>query len=344
MLFHAVFPLEPLDPSGRIDQPLRACIEGVASRANLDMNLRERRTRFEGIAACASNRAATIVRMNCSFHWLIVGIQPIPPNITTNRRSDNSPAMKRSSPSSVSFVDPQAAGLEWRLRNFQVEAREQTVTVAIKRIVASSLVAALLCVAGCGSHTDTDTTPGTPVTFEPEPDALSSAAPAPAGDSNAAIQANIDRYYGSETNHPTYGPGPVRPPGDAILGNQKAEQYGDFTYVLARRTLDAAQDLETDKLSQRKMRDDLHPVVLTAVMDPVGRLTEIVIDQHSGDEAVDQIFIAACKKALWSRNPPPGARADNDTYRLRISGKVTNYTFDRYGKYTYKTQVELSLL
>jgi len=216
--------------------------------------------------------------------------------------------------------------------------------VAIERIFVSLSLAALLGVIGCGSHTNTDSTPGTRVTFENEPDAAPTPTDTPAPDSNAAVQANIDRYYGSRTEHADYGQRTVRSPGDASLSNEKARRFGDFSYVLARRTLESAQDLEGDKLDQRKMRDDLQPVILTAVMDPGGRLTEIIIDQHSGDRAVDQLFIEACKKALWSRNPPLGARANDDSYRLRISGKVTNYTFDRYGKYTYKTQVELSLL
>jgi hypothetical protein len=212
------------------------------------------------------------------------------------------------------------------------------------RILASSLLAVSLCAAGCGLHHEESSGPPTRVTFETEPDAAPTPTTAAPTDSNAAVQANIDRYFGSHTEGTDYGPKARRGPGDASLGNDKARRFGDFSYVLARRTLEAAQDLEPEKLAQRKMRDDLNQVVLTAVMDHVGRLNEIIIDQHSGDQAVDQLFIAACKKSLWSRNPPLGARAADDSYRLRIAGKVTNYTFDRYGKYTYETQVELSLM
>lgn len=217
--------------------------------------------------------------------------------------------------------------------------------MTIRAIFVAAILAALPYAAGCGWHAQQSpgdaSAPTTRVLLATEPDAgppSSSTA-----DTNAAVQANIDRFYGSKTEHEPYGQA-ARPPGDAKLGNEKARQFGDFSYVLARRTLKTTQDLEPEKLAHRKMRDDLKQVVLTAVMDQGGRLTEIIIEQHSGDQAVDQLFIAACKKALWSRNPQAEARADDGTYRLRIGGLINNYSFDRNGKYTYNTQLELSLL
>jgi len=215
--------------------------------------------------------------------------------------------------------------------------------VTREEILAVVLLAALSCAAGCGSHADRAAGPTTRVILAPEPDAVSTASGAASTDTNAAVQANIDRFFGSNAEQARYGEAAPRPPGDASLGNEKARRFGDFSYVLARRTLAAAQDLEPDKLSHRKMRDDLRQVILTAVLDQDGRLTEIIIEQHSGDQAVDQLFIAACKKALWSRNPPLEARADDGNYRLRIAGRIINYSFDRDGKYTYRTQLELSL-
>lgn len=212
------------------------------------------------------------------------------------------------------------------------------------RILGVMLLAAFICAGGCSSHTEEPTGPTTRVTFATEPDATSTPSTAASADTNAAVQANIDRFFGSTAEQARYADAVTRQPGDASLGNDKARSFGDFSYILARRTLRAAQDLEADKLAHRKMRDDLQQVVLTAVLDQDGRLTEIIIEQHSGDQAVDQLFIAACKKALWSRNPPVEARADDGDYRLRIAGRITNYSFDRYGNYTYRTQLELSLL
>lgn len=140
--------------------------------------------------------------------------------------------------------------------------------MTIRAIFVAAILAALPYAAGCGWHAQQSpgdaSAPTTRVLLATEPDAgppSSSTA-----DTNAAVQANIDRFYGSKTEHEPYGQA-ARPPGDAKLGNEKARQFGDFSYVLARRTLKTTQDLEPEKLAHRKMRDDLKQVVLTAVMD-----------------------------------------------------------------------------
>jgi hypothetical protein len=135
-----------------------------------------------------------------------------------------------------------------------------------------------------------------------------------------------------------------RGPGDSRLLNDKARQYADFSYILLKQTLDAAQQLEPDKLSNKRVPVGLGPVVLTAVMDAQGRLNEIVVEQHSGALAIDHLFIDACKKGIWSRNPPVGARADDGNYRIRIQGSVANLSFDRYGEYSYVTDIGLGIL
>lgn len=133
------------------------------------------------------------------------------------------------------------------------------------------------------------------------------------------------------------------PHGTQLL-NDKARQFAEFSDVLLAQTMKAAQQLEPDKLAERRVRDDLNPVVLTAVMDSQGRLHEIVIEQHSGDLAVDRLFIEACKKGIWSRNPPLAARSADNNYRVRIQGMIYNSSFDRYGQYTYDTELGLALL
>jgi hypothetical protein len=67
-LFHAVFALKAFDASGGIDQALLSGVERMAIRAHFNVNFRQGGTRFEGIAACASNQAAAVLGMNISFH------------------------------------------------------------------------------------------------------------------------------------------------------------------------------------------------------------------------------------------------------------------------------------
>lgn len=132
--------------------------------------------------------------------------------------------------------------------------------------------------------------------------------------------------------------------GGVKLLNDKARQFANFSDLLLQQTLKAAEQAAPEKLENRRVPSDLKPVILTTVLDPQGRLTEIVIDQHSGDLLVDRWFIEACKKGVWSRNPPPGARASDGNYRLRLEGTVINASFDRYGIYSYETAVGLSIL
>lgn len=132
--------------------------------------------------------------------------------------------------------------------------------------------------------------------------------------------------------------------GGSRLLNDKARQYAEFADLLLNQTLKEAQTMAPEKLGKHRVPDDLVPTTLTAVMDPEGRLKEIIIEQHSGDLTVDKLFIEACKKGVWSRNPPPGARARDGTYRLRIEGTVYNTSYDRYGEYSYDTELGLSIL
>ena len=68
LLLNAVFTIEPLHATGRIDQALRAGIEGVALGANLDAYIRRRGARLERIAASTRDHTVAIFRMNSSFH------------------------------------------------------------------------------------------------------------------------------------------------------------------------------------------------------------------------------------------------------------------------------------
>lgn len=135
-----------------------------------------------------------------------------------------------------------------------------------------------------------------------------------------------------------------QPSDQTRLLNDKARQYAEFSYILLKQTLAATDQLEPDKLSNKRVPAGLGPVILTAVMDAQGRLNEIVIEQHSGDLAVDHLFVEGCKKGVWSRNPPIGARAGDGNYRIRIQGSVANLSFDRYGQYSYVTNLGLGIL
>lgn len=172
----------------------------------------------------------------------------------------------------------------------------------------------------------------------------SAAAAAPKTNPDAELQTNINRFFTADVENTRYHETSAPPPGETTLTNAKAQKFGDFAYALLKQTLAAAQELEAKKFEQRKLSSELKQVVLTAVMTPVGTLTEIAIEQHSGDIAVDRLVIEACKQGLRARNPPKGALASDGNYRLRVQGIIYNHSFDRYGKYTYDTRLGLAIL
>jgi hypothetical protein len=155
---------------------------------------------------------------------------------------------------------------------------------------------------------------------------------------------NIGRFYIANQKTAQLIEAPPRPAGDARLLNAKAAQYAEFAYDIVNRTLVLAQDMAPQKLEQHRLPDDIKPVVLTAVMTPEGKLTDIYIERRSGFSAVDQLFIDACKKGIWARNPPAGALSSDGTYRLRIEGVVYNYSHDHQNQYSYSTYVGLGVL
>src|SRR5439155_22389479 len=133
-------------------------------------------------------------------------------------------------------------------------------------------------------------------------------------------------------------------PGGTAPLNDEAREFSEFSYQLLNQTLKAAHTIEPDRLSGRKLPQDIAPMVLTAVMDSQGRLTEIAIESHSGDRTVDQIIIESCKKGLWSRNPPSQAVASDGTYRLHVRGLIRAYKFDFKRRYHYETQLGPGIL
>jgi len=95
---------------------------------------------------------------------------------------------------------------------------------------------------------------------------------------NATVQENIERLFVSNLDQLHYREGRSNAPADITLLNDKARQFSEFSYQLLNQTLTAARTIEPDRLEGRKLPEDIAPLVLTAMMDSKGRLTEISID------------------------------------------------------------------
>jgi hypothetical protein len=171
--------------------------------------------------------------------------------------------------------------------------------------------------------------------------ALHETAPSPNEAQNLADR-NLEQLFRSKPQSLVHG-GAATAAGDRTLLNDKARKFPEFSYALLNQTLIAAQELEAAKLEEHKLPDEIQPMILTAVMTPEGKLTDLAIEQHSGVGAVDRIIIDACKKGLWTMNPPEAALAEDGMFRMRIEGVIGNYGYDREGNSRYITHFGLAL-
>jgi hypothetical protein len=174
-----------------------------------------------------------------------------------------------------------------------------------------------------------------------QPPVTTTSAPA---DPNAVVQQNIERLVVAQASQARYREGPAPAAATTTLLNDKARTYSEFSFQLLNQVLAAARSIESDRLHSRKLPDNIGSTVLTGVMDHEGRLTEISIEAHSGDHQLDTIIIDACKRGLWSRNPPAGAIGADGMYRVRLRAQIRAVSFDRYGQYHYQTELGLALL
>jgi len=226
-----------------------------------------------------------------------------------------------------------------------------------RQIGAAGLLAAALAVAGCA---DQDKPP------EPAPGEVPAAKMVT--DLSSVSSAKIDplgtnavphrgegllRDEGGDSSSPrTFGeaPGVTRQagtdtnPGEQRLLNAKAAKFANFSQVILDRVFAQLQLAEREEeISSTKLPTDIKPVVITAIMDRSGKLTELILEQHSGRARIDQMMIAVCKKAIWYRNPPPEALSGDGNYKLTIQCKLTNYASKDEAHWSFFTSLAVGI-
>ncbi len=131
---------------------------------------------------------------------------------------------------------------------------------------------------------------------------------------------------------------------DERLLNSKAARYPDFAYRLLHRVSAAVRELEVKKISPIELPPDLSAVVVTGVLNGRGKLTELVLEQHSGRLAVDNVVLEACRRGLWANDPPPGPLGTDGSYRVRIEAWVGNFGPADALANGFRTQMGIALL
>jgi hypothetical protein len=143
----------------------------------------------------------------------------------------------------------------------------------------------------------------------------------------------ISRVVGNEAN-----PGTVR------LLNAKAAQFGDFSGVILDHIYARLIEAErSEEISRTRLPTDLRPVVITAIMNKSGKLTELILEQHSGKAKIDQMMLDVCKKSIWYENPPTAAISDDGTYTLTIKLKLQNYASSDEHHWSFTTDLGLGI-
>jgi hypothetical protein len=216
--------------------------------------------------------------------------------------------------------------------------------------IAAALALSILTLVGCS---DTD---------EPKPLANQTSGPQQVTDLNSISNAPIDALKMNGTAKASLAPnrdaeavlteapklshqaGTDHDPAEESLLNDKAAQYAAFSHALLERIYVQMRDLErTDQYSQLKVPEDIKPVIITAIMDRNGDLKELILEQHSGRANIDKLVIAACKKALWYRNPPIGALSDDGDYKFTIHGEIENFASKDGRHWQFITKIGLGI-
>ena len=143
----------------------------------------------------------------------------------------------------------------------------------------------------------------------------------------------ISRVVGNEAN-----PGTVR------LLNAKAAQFGNFSALILDRIYARLIEAErTEEISRTKLPTEIKPVVITAIMNKNGKLTELILEQHSGKARIDQMMLDVCKKSIWYENPPAAALSGDGNYKLTIKLKMQNYASSDEHHWSFITDLGLGI-
>ena len=157
--------------------------------------------------------------------------------------------------------------------------------------------------------------------------------PVTAGPRNFEAEPGIVREIGTDAN-----PGTVR------LLNAKAAKFGIFSAAILNRLYAHLIIAErSEEISRTKLPTELKAVVVTAIMDKSGKLTELILEQHSGRAQIDQMMLAVCKKGIWYENPPTDALSGDGNYKLTIRMKLENFASSDERHWSFITDLGLGI-
>jgi len=226
-----------------------------------------------------------------------------------------------------------------------------------KRFFTAALFAAAILAAGCAaddkpppsnpaagpqpkllsSLNDVAATPVNPLAIDQVPapgeGLLYDHGPVTAGPRNFESEPGIVREVGTDAN-----PATVR------LLNAKAAKFGNFSAVILDHIYAQLIIAErSEEISRTKLPTEIKAVVITAIMDKSGKLTELILEQHSGKARIDQMMLEVCKKGIWYENPPADALSGDGNYKLTIRMKLENFASSDEHHWSFITDLGLGI-
>lgn len=143
----------------------------------------------------------------------------------------------------------------------------------------------------------------------------------------------ISRSIGNDLN-----PGTVR------LLNRKAAQFGNFSEAILERIYVRLMVAErSEEISRTRLPTEIKAVIITAIMDKSGKLTELILEQHCGKAKIDKMMLDVCKQSIWYENPPIDALSGDGNYKLTIKLKLENYASEDEHHWSFITDLGLGL-
>lgn len=134
-------------------------------------------------------------------------------------------------------------------------------------------------------------------------------------------------------------------PAELRFLNKKAADQSGLSERLAKQLFGEMEGLEDDDdIARLKLPTNLRPVVITGTLNKDGKLQELVVEQHSGQAAIDKMMIKACKKGIFIHNPPPEAMTPDGNYQVRVEARLENYASADGIFWVFKTYLGIGLL
>jgi TonB family protein len=106
------------------------------------------------------------------------------------------------------------------------------------------------------------------------------------------------------------------------LLNTKADRFAPFVRRVGMRVFQNLLIYQRRQLGPQEILAAHEPVTVRVTLGPDGKLKNMVVDDRSGSQAVDQTLLDACREAAFDNNPPTAAANDQGDYTFVFESQL----------------------